>query len=184
MSSSQRLLSFSVLLLLAASSVAQEEADAFGFSFANPGARSLGFGSAFVALADDATAAFSNPAGLTHLLEPEISVEGRGQGLKAPRTGTVEDVTGLGFVSFALPWKKGSVAVYRNDFANFALGTRFRGNLSEDLVFDVQRLTDFRLVNTGAAGGFRVNERLSVGAGVSYWKGSFESQLVRSVPDE
>lgn len=36
----------------------------FQFSFSNPGARSLGFGGAFVALADDATASFANPAGL------------------------------------------------------------------------------------------------------------------------
>ncbi len=50
---------------------------AFEFSFSNPGARSLGFGGAFVALADDATAAFANPAGLTQLVEPEVSIEGR-----------------------------------------------------------------------------------------------------------
>lgn len=31
------------------------------FSVSNPGARSLGFGGAFVALADDATAAFPDP---------------------------------------------------------------------------------------------------------------------------
>ncbi|MGB5341528.1 MAG: hypothetical protein WBP67_05500, partial [Thermoanaerobaculia bacterium] len=31
------------------------------FNFADPGARSLGFGGAFVGLADDATAAFANP---------------------------------------------------------------------------------------------------------------------------
>ncbi len=47
------------------------------FSFSNPGARSLGFGGAFVALADDATAAYANPAGLVQLVEPEVSVEGR-----------------------------------------------------------------------------------------------------------
>jgi hypothetical protein len=35
------------------------------FDFLNPGARSLGLGSTFVAIADDATAAFTNPAGLT-----------------------------------------------------------------------------------------------------------------------
>jgi hypothetical protein len=46
------------------------------FSFSNPGARSLGFGGAFVALADDATAAFANPAGLVQLSRPEVSVEG------------------------------------------------------------------------------------------------------------
>ena len=33
-------------------------------SFSDPGARSAGLGGAFVALADDATAAFANPAGL------------------------------------------------------------------------------------------------------------------------
>ena len=43
------------------------------FSFSNPGARSLGFGGAFVALADDATAAFANPAGLTQLVEPDVT---------------------------------------------------------------------------------------------------------------
>ena len=35
------------------------------FDFSLPGARSLGMGGAFVALADDATAGYSNPAGLT-----------------------------------------------------------------------------------------------------------------------
>ena len=69
------------LLLLA---VLAWPVDAFGqnlvtlqFSFSNPGARSLGIGGAFVALADDATAAYANPAGLTQLVRPEMSVEGR-----------------------------------------------------------------------------------------------------------
>jgi long-chain fatty acid transport protein len=35
-------------------------------NLSNPGARSLALGGAFVALADDATAAFANPAGLTN----------------------------------------------------------------------------------------------------------------------
>jgi hypothetical protein len=47
------------------------------FSFSNPGARSLGFGGAFVALADDATAAFANPAGIVQIAKPELSLEGR-----------------------------------------------------------------------------------------------------------
>lgn len=45
------------------------------FNFLNPGARALGMGGAFVALADDATAALANPAGLTILLHPEVSLE-------------------------------------------------------------------------------------------------------------
>jgi hypothetical protein len=35
----------------------------FQFNFNNPGARALGMGGAFVAVADDATAVIANPAG-------------------------------------------------------------------------------------------------------------------------
>ena len=47
------------------------------FSFGPPGARSLGMGGTFIALADDATAAEANPAGLTKLTRPEVSLHGR-----------------------------------------------------------------------------------------------------------
>ncbi len=40
------------------------------------GARAIGMGGAFIAVADDATAASWNPGGLIQLLEPEISVVG------------------------------------------------------------------------------------------------------------
>ena len=49
----------------------------FEFSFLNPGARSGAMGGAFIALADDATAAEANPAGLTILTKPEVSFEYR-----------------------------------------------------------------------------------------------------------
>src|SRR4029453_506818 len=47
----------------------------FQFNFNNPGARALGMGGAFVAVADDATAVVANPAGLTLLQRPEISAQ-------------------------------------------------------------------------------------------------------------
>ena len=47
------------------------------FDFSPPGARSLGMGGTFIALADDATAAEANPAGLTQLSRPEVSIHGR-----------------------------------------------------------------------------------------------------------
>jgi hypothetical protein len=56
------------------------------FSLANPGARSLGLGGVFVALADDATAALADPAGLVQLTEPEVSVEGRHRSATARRS--------------------------------------------------------------------------------------------------
>jgi len=55
------------------------------FDFLNPGARSLGLGSAFVAVADDATAAFTNPAGLMLAVRPfEVGAEVRYRWLNTP----------------------------------------------------------------------------------------------------
>ena len=51
---------------------AQQLPSSFQLSLSNPGARSLGFGGAFVAIADDATAAWANPAGLVQLARPEL----------------------------------------------------------------------------------------------------------------
>ncbi len=49
----------------------------FPFDLLAPGARSLGLGGAFAAVADDATAAEANPAGQTILTRPEVSVHVR-----------------------------------------------------------------------------------------------------------
>jgi len=48
-----------------------------GFTLQGAGARAAGMGNAFTALADDATAASFNPAGLAQLLVPEVSIVGR-----------------------------------------------------------------------------------------------------------
>lgn len=47
------------------------------FSFGNPGARALGMGGAFLGMADDSSAAEANPAGLTALVRPEMTIEVR-----------------------------------------------------------------------------------------------------------
>lgn len=68
-------------LLIAVPAMAQnvdiEALSGLQFNFGNPGARSLGMGGAFLALADDASAAEANPAGLTTLRKAEVSIEGR-----------------------------------------------------------------------------------------------------------
>jgi hypothetical protein len=48
-----------------------------GFTVEGAGARALGMGGAFIAVADDATAATFKPAGLAQLLKPEISFVGQ-----------------------------------------------------------------------------------------------------------
>ena len=45
------------------------------FRFGNPGARSMGFGGAFIALADDATAPLANPAGMIRTAQRSASFE-------------------------------------------------------------------------------------------------------------
>jgi long-chain fatty acid transport protein len=108
------------------------------FDFLNPGARSLALGSAFIAVADDATAAFTNPAGLTFLVKPEVSAEvrfrhletsylsgGRLSGtvsntppdtINGPAYSTSDDsATRLYFLSFVFPYKRWVFAGYRHE---------------------------------------------------------------------
>ena len=184
-----RSLVFLVGLLLAAGAWAQEEATAFEFSFPNPGARSLGFGGAFVALADDATAAFANPAGLTQLLEPELTLEIRGQDVSTPAGSPAIDfslgTSGQAFVSFVYPWKKISLAVFQNGFGNIFSSSRIVGGLPGGGSFDVRTTNGFQIGATGLSGSYRVNERLSLGAGVFLWRGDLDALTVdtRTSPD-
>jgi hypothetical protein len=132
--------------------------------FANPGARSLGLGGAFAAIADDATAAFANPAGLVQILRPEISVEVRGTGSSGPISGnyTIDGgVSGLGFISLVIPTRKWSFALYSHQLAS--LDFTFNGPIPQTREFTVRSYS-------GAAA-FQVDDDLSFGAGVSYFDG-------------
>lgn len=120
-------LAFVALLVLASAAAAQntdiEALSGLQFNFGNPGARSLGMGGAFIGLADDASAAEANPAGLTILRKAEVSAEIR-QVRTAQRfvTGgtypfvTTQDFgsreTDVTFASAVLPTNAGAFAVY------------------------------------------------------------------------
>lgn len=71
------LFTLALAMPLAAQNSDIESMSGLQFNFGNPGARSLGMGGAFLGLADDASAAEANPAGLTILRKPEISLEAR-----------------------------------------------------------------------------------------------------------
>lgn len=96
-----------VLCLLAVPALAQntdiEALAGLTFNFRNPGARSLGMGGAFLGLADDATAAETNPAGLTILRQSEVSLEVRNFRTETlmPASGDYPDVTDENFVSYS-----------------------------------------------------------------------------------
>ena len=173
---------------LATGVAAQEEATAFDIRLANPGARSLGFGGAFVALADDATATYGNPAGLTQLLEPELTLEIRVQSIEEMDGGlrdglsisSQEEVTGLAFLAFVYPWKKISLAAYRNGFANLTFGTRVFG-ASGPRTFDIRASNAFELQTVGLSGSYRWSEDLSLGVGVARWEGSLTSERLSTL---
>ena len=176
------------------------------FSFSNPGARSLGFGGAFVALADDATAAFANPAGLIQITRPEVSIEGRSWGYSTPftqrgrlegepsgigvdvvaglRNGTSsDDLSGLSFLSVVYPGKNWSIAFYRHQLADFEFLSQTQGLFGPGRFFERRVKTDLEVVNFGLAGAFRVSDALSVGLAAVYFEADLESVNEPFVPD-
>jgi long-chain fatty acid transport protein len=92
-----------IALPLCAQNTDIESLSGLQFNFGNPGARSLGMGGAFLGLADDASAAEANPAGLTILRKPEITVEGRNYQEQQVFTtsGTFPDLQRTGFSHYS-----------------------------------------------------------------------------------
>jgi len=141
------------VLMSASPALAQRDLEIpIQFDFINPGARSLALAGAFIGLADDATAATTNPAGLQRLARPEVSAEGRGwkfftdfiaggrlsgtpsgQGtdmINGPVPGQFKDsIGGISFVSFVLPRGRWSVAGYRQE------ASRLRGSAATNGAF-------------------------------------------------
>jgi long-chain fatty acid transport protein len=90
-------------LPLAAQNTDIESLSGLQFNFGNPGARSLGMGGAFIGLADDASAAEANPAGLTILRKPEFSLEARNykEVQLFTTSGVFPDITRTGFSHYS-----------------------------------------------------------------------------------
>src|SRR5262245_24219461 len=177
------------------------------FDFINPGARSLALAGAFIGLADDATAATTNPAGLQRLARPEVSVEGRGwkfytdfvdggrltgepsgipiDTVDGPRFARISDrVGGIAFLSFVYPKGRWSVAGYRQE------ASRLRGTAVTEGAFftDFDLEQDFReypsvvsraldVVNYGGSFAHRAG-KVSVGAGLNLSQLDFDSGLI------
>lgn len=120
------------------------------FDFSLPGARSRAMGGAFVAIADDASAIYSNPAGLTSLFRPEISVEGRawrlrfeaissGHAYGMPSNRGVDTVAGAqyevfkkavsgpAFFSAVYPSGRWAVGLFHHQLANYRMAHQTEG---------------------------------------------------------
>ncbi|MEP6938608.1 MAG: outer membrane protein transport protein [Rudaea sp.] len=177
---------------------------AIPFSFANPGARSLGMAGAFVGLADDATAAYTNPAGLTQLVQTEVSLEGRRVETNSPFTSggsatfnplattgievgnTKNTNSSPSFISLVLPRGDWSFAFYRHELAKFNTSFSAGGTLLPNYLVNGQPqevipfdgAADLHIVDYGLAIALKANEMISVGVGVSYYDFSLTSLRV------
>jgi len=129
---------FLLLALLAALPAMAQNTDieslsGLQFNFGNPGARSLGMGGAFLGLADDASAAEANPAGLTILRKPELSIEIRNYVEQQifSTTGEYPDITRTAFNHYSqrAPITFAS-AVY--PYKNFTFGAYFHEALRNE----------------------------------------------------
>ena len=121
-----------LILSAAAPAVAQTTApnfEQFQFNFSSPGARARAMGGAFIGVADDATAAVTNPAGLLALTKPQVYFEFKTLPLETTRlaksnsffslesTLFLHDSSFFSFVSFAAPiGNRFAISVSRHQF--------------------------------------------------------------------
>lgn len=103
------------------------------FDFPNPGVRNLAMGGAFLALANHASAAHTNPAGLAQLKHREFTAEYRHNAYTSPHlagggvTGPSDTLYGIArsgtagpaFLSAAFPLGRASLALYRHEADDF-----------------------------------------------------------------
>jgi len=107
-----------VMVSLTTTAAAQTNDEIFPtleWNFSTPGARANGMGRSFIGLADDATAAITNPAGLVSLTRPQIYAEYKNTRLKVERLADINALTtlqptaftsvvnALSFLSFSAP---------------------------------------------------------------------------------
>ena len=200
-------------LLLPTFVSAQQAVVPLQLSFSDPGARSMGFGGAFVALADDATAAFANPAGLTQLIRPEFSIEGRHWSHTTPYTtgGRVEglpsgngldstnglrtanssyDTSGISFLAYAHPVGKWSFAAYRHEYADLGFSGATQGlygggtDCCQVRQWDNQWTSNMEILSYGMSVAYRINDHFDVGLGAVYNDASLDARVEEYLWDE
>jgi long-chain fatty acid transport protein len=116
----------------AASAQSNDVIPQFQWNFATPGARANGMGRAFIGLADDASAAITNPAGLLSLTRPQAYFEFKSTDLRVARLSAFDSLTSLvptttsqqvnvpAFFSLSTPvGRRLAVAFTRHEFLNY-----------------------------------------------------------------
>ncbi|MGB6649802.1 MAG: outer membrane protein transport protein, partial [Bacteroidota bacterium] len=173
----------------------------FEFNFNNPGARATGVGGAFISIADDATAAEANPAGLTKLIRPELSaevkwVQSTRQVTNFSHVGTADNFQMVSrdfenslvipsFASVVVPFGQFVGSLFRYELANFKTTYYTKGSYVPPPVgdgaffFPVNSDLEMKVVNWGGAVSFKFSRYFSLGASFGLSQLSMTSRLSR-----
>jgi long-subunit fatty acid transport protein len=177
----------------------------FEFNFNSPGARATGIGGAFISIADDATAAEANPAGLTALLRPEVSFELKGVRFRRDvsnfsHTGTADNFTLVSrefennliipsFGSVVIPMGNVVGSLFRHELVHFETSYFTKGSYvppapgtapgDGSYFFPVHSDLTMKVVNWGAALSYKVSRGFSVGLSGGLSQLSVNSTLSR-----
>jgi hypothetical protein len=150
------------------------------------GARAYGMGGAFLARADDATAASWNPAGLSYLRRPELSLVGARNTFSSeefrPATEFLETETGVGriadFVAATYPLSIGSVSgaaqISYQRVINFTTDAIAE---NPDIIKTGESTGGFDVVALGT--GLRVFNSLRLGATINRWLNGYTQTFIR-----
>ncbi|MBI4543280.1 MAG: hypothetical protein HY705_09630, partial [Gemmatimonadetes bacterium] len=136
------------------------------FNFNPPGARSTAMGSAFVGLADDATAAATNPAGLTTLLYPEVSFEFKTVEYTwnfFEEGATVNQVNMPSFASLVVPVGNLRLAAFRGEVVHLKVADTATESDPELGEFTVDFSEVFKVENYGAGLALRAAPAVALG---------------------
>ncbi len=176
---------------------------AIPFDLLPPGARSLGLGGAFAAVADDATAAEANPAGQTILTRPELSLHGRhadyditvfdpnaldavaGNAVgPGPVTGYDDTNTKVSFASFVYPFERFVLSAYYQNTGEVRANSNITSFNSRFIdTYNATTDLDVEQESFGISGAFRVNDLISIGASIKYAKLDLDYFTASSILD-
>jgi long-chain fatty acid transport protein len=186
---------------LAATAAAQTNDEIFPtlqWNFSTPGARANGMGRSFIGIADDASAAVTNPAGLMSLTRPQVYAEFKTTRLKVDRlaaanslttlqpTANTTTVNALSFLSVSAPINSKlavgfSVHRFLDYHETFSLATRLVPNdPANQAFFPVTGQADFTGTAFGGSVAYQVTEGLRIGLTVAGNRLGADSEATRN----
>jgi long-subunit fatty acid transport protein len=159
------------------------------FNPVGSGARAMGMGGAFIAVADDATAASWNPAGLIQLEKPEISLVGTFFKVREELESSHSEVSGmnekesydLNYLSFAYPFRflnhnlVASLNYQRlyDMYQRLSFDYNYAGNFSDGSTYELNQAVTYKqdggVKALAPALALQIIPQLSIGITLNFW---------------